>query len=679
MTKFLFLSLLSLISTLSFAGDAGRELEDYIKTNPISNLDNSIIKDVEKYSSRYINVYKRPESCPLASTKYLDILTKLEGIKLLFDNTCFKDFQDQFDAILKGARNLETDVNGSADSMGANTTNVPNVTDTITKTKINGMDINSVVGGLASIYSKNTCKIDNKSFFQKASDIITDVSSFGAMAPGNNGLYIQASSAAISSILMFLDSLFQKQFKFEEKEYRQSFIKLNCAFYSVRTDIENNGMLDITTDDHKADFGAVSELNKLVTGKINSNDENLNNILKKVEEYKQAYLKISIGQLISIEDILNNLKVKLVPLDGSSNEIKKLRAIETLVLNYGLLKGTVEGYINSSLATLPLFDHLFLKTILPFSGILSDETEALLNISYDEFNMNYLEKVNYHLDRIIKEIGNKKVNLANKFEETTMIGPVSLASYMKDLVVKKEEFKNSITKVSESLAFMEEKLGRITGNRDFNSRDDGYETVVNIIDTYNIVLEKIYGMVGYKFMKYTTNLSYDLNKDYLKKFSLFAKKYLRPSNNSLGFEIVPVGELSDSERIFACQDARPYRRMWKYSAALAEQGYDFIETNSDLFHSDVFSIYIKRPEFARNPHFITRWERLRRHHQSALYANKLINGEDVDQRIIDQLLNHKFLGEIMMKIHQSKKTAMILQDILEKYSCSNISSDVDEF
>ena len=54
---------------------------------------------------------------------------------------------------------------------------------------------------------------------------------------------------------------------------RQTFIKLNCAFYDIRRDIQNAGFLDVSTDIHHADL----KLAKEMTVKINSDLAQLNN------------------------------------------------------------------------------------------------------------------------------------------------------------------------------------------------------------------------------------------------------------------------------------------------------------------------------------------------------------------------------------------------------------------
>jgi hypothetical protein len=90
-----------------------------------------LVNKIESLKKRNPTSYKRPSSCPLQISKHLDILTKLESIKLLFENTCFSDFEDQFNAILDGARDLEDSLNKSISTAtnGETTTSVSSLSD----------------------------------------------------------------------------------------------------------------------------------------------------------------------------------------------------------------------------------------------------------------------------------------------------------------------------------------------------------------------------------------------------------------------------------------------------------------------------------------------------------------------------------------------------------------------
>lgn len=652
--------ILLLVPQLAFSLDRIRET---VKNNSIESITQEQKETVEHLEKRHLTKYQRPESCPLSSDKYMDILSKLEGIKLLFENTCFSDYQDQFDAILAGATNLQTAVNTQIEN--SETENPP---PTIETPQINGQDVTTVISGLNNLFTKNTCSIDNRSFFEKASEIVRDVTSFGSLVPGNNGLMIQGGGAATSALLLFLNELFKKSFNFKDRKYREIFIKLNCSFYDVRKEIELSGFMDIPTDEHQQNSARAKELITSIEKRLEANKNGFEKITNVIEEEFQKELATNHSLIVELNKTLLNAK-DITHRKLTAGELP----LETQKLNFiydlGHLAQTLISQYREFSPQGDLLDEFFLEDLHKFVPG-NDLRGELVSMDIETFKSELQARLIFNIDRAINTLENRKNTIKENWMSNTRVGDrniSNLSNYLNEQIsnVQKEleAFKKTISQV-------DQKLDRILGNRDFTSRDEGAENIVNILDEFNIVLHKIYGKIGYQFMDFSLSTSD-------KELRRFESKYRKFSRNHLGANdtIKDPNSISQWERIRACQDAKPFRRMYKYGSSLSEQAYDFIETNAELFYGDTFSLYLRRSEDLRHPFFMTKWEKLRRHHQSAYYANRYINGLEDNEN--HHILSRKSLGELMIKSFKNKSRAKKLQEVIELYECKNISNDVE--
>ena len=202
----------------------------------------------------------------------------------------------------------------------------------------------------------------------------------------------------------------------------------------------------------------------------------------------------------------------------------------------------------------------------------------------------------------------------------------------------------------------------------FTSTDDGSENIVTILSDYDEIVNQIYGKFGYKFLQYTAKKSIKVNKDFLSKYKKFEDNHLNIKNkNAL---IYDVSELKPLRRMFACQDAMPYRRRWKFAESLAQQGYDFVATNADLFHADINRVFLGRSGDRFGLHnLLSKHEKIQQHHKSAIFAHKLITGKPVKPKYVKKYIRKKYLGKAMLNVQNSKPKAEVIQELIERYDC----------
>ena len=220
----------------------------------------------------------------------------------------------------------------------------------------------------------------------------------------------------------------------------------------------------------------------------------------------------------------------------------------------------------------------------------------------------------------------------------------------------------------------QKRLSSALGESDFSSSDDGSENVVNILSQYEDIASQIYGKWGHEFMDYTTQNSLKKNEDFQSKFDKFARNHLDKvvmDNGQIEYFVKHPSELSELRIMYACQDAMPFRRVYKYADGLIQQGYDFIETNKRLFHADV-----PRGLFGIRSSFRI----LQMHHKSSIFAKKILVGQDISRDQFERYIEgsygrkkKKFLGAVMLDVDNSRKKAGVLQKLIEVYQCDKVT------
>src|SRR5690606_35563220 len=118
------------------------------------------------------------------------------------------------------------------------------------------------------------------------------------------GLIISGGGLAVASILNLIHSLFDKRFNFEVAADRQSFIKLNCAFYDIRRDIENSGFMDVVTQTHYDDAKALEPLMAQLDTLAKTISEQQSAFEDAVTKARETYLAQTLGDTQSLQKSL---------------------------------------------------------------------------------------------------------------------------------------------------------------------------------------------------------------------------------------------------------------------------------------------------------------------------------------------------------------------------------------
>jgi hypothetical protein len=659
------LSMRILLSYLLFLGLLTNQASAF--EGAITAIDSIKQDRIDYLLNRHKPTSVRPKSCPMQSNKHKDILGKIENIKNLFKDNCTNADPARLDELLSGATSIQTEI----DSAGGQSSSIP--------TEVNGQAISSVVNNINGILTTGQCKFKDGSFLENTADVITSFSQMGLLVPNSNGLVISAGGLALSSILRIMHNLFTPLFDFTKTSERQTFIKLNCSFYDIRRDIEASGFMDVSSDYHSKDFEEVISLTKGLEEKLKSISKSKVSILTKIQKDEAAFIKLNLGNLASLSKLIAKAKLivaaKVEDNVGVPANTKKLQVIQELTLIKNDLSKLLSAYTESGMSKIPPMDMMLKEELkkLDFTGVNLEGYMALVKEDVQTFNQGFRANLLFHFNRIAVDINSSGSLLKDKFNNETLIDGLKVAAYIKALELKVSTLTNSIGGTHKKLKVIELRLGRITKDNSYTSSDDGEDNIVSILSSYNEITEQVYGEWGEKFLRYTTESSYQKNKLFEEKFASFARNHLIEKEGAL--EVPLENEISELRTLYACQDAEPFRRAWKLANGLSQNGYDFLATNKDLFHSDtaeslMSGVHLKRSDF----------ERIQFHYKSAMFAKKLMSGDPVNPKDKDKYLKkrggHKrYLGMVMLEINRSKSKAILLQELIERYNCPKVTTE----
>ncbi|MCO4792606.1 MAG: hypothetical protein KC493_02750 [Bacteriovoracaceae bacterium] len=673
----------SLLSPALFAADS-IDLSQIEAKLPVTGMSSDSQTSIDALFSSYKPYREKPKACPLESNNHKEILSKIENIRNLFKDNCMDQDQARLDALLTGAQDIQTSLNDmgvAADDNDTVNSLVNGDIPTGDGSSVSGTQIASVFNNINNIFLNGKCKLNKGSFLEQTADIIQSFAQMGLLVPNSNGLVIAGGGLALSSILKAIDSIFSDRFNFEEIKDRQTFIKLNCAFYDLRQDIQNAGLMDVGTDQHDEDLKKVKDLVKKVEAKIKAVTTNKTNIEKSIEKAKGEHIEKTLDGLAplegSLKKALSSVQAPVADTNGVPATTIKLKTINSLARLYMTMKVQLESYFDSGLNSIPIMDNMLKQELSKLDfAVNSYQFETLIKMDVKEFNSTFRANLLFHFERVLGDISASRDVITKKWMKETLIHGKDIATYLKDMTKRVSETQKKLTASQKSLTVTGTRLSRALGEADFSSSDDGSENVVNILSQYEDIASQVYGKWGYEFMDYTTQTAVKKDKDFKKKFKKFADNHLDRvvlDNGRTEYLVRHPSELSELRIMFACQDAMPFRRVYKYADGLVQQGYDFIETNKRLFHADVPNgLFGIRSKFRL----------LQMHHKSSIYAKKLIAGSAVTPSQYERYIEghygtkrKKYLGAVMIGVNNSRAKAGVLQKLIEAYQCDKVTME----
>lgn len=629
---------------------------------------------------KYSNNYERPKSCPMESKKFSDLIAKTNEIKDVLKGNCLKKDSDKMTEVLDSIKGIQEELKnqtilngtsggaalttllGETATAASATTTTPATATTVNS--INGLKYSALFSNITTMFKKNQCSMEDGRVLEMTADLIYDSTQIGVLAGNKLGLVVAGSGFLISSALRLIDLIIKQRFNFEKSTDRQTFVKLNCAFYEIRRELDAQGALDIENNTSREDFRDVKVINEILTLELKKLDEEKVNTAKSNVEIESETFKNNIGDVSELKKTFIKIQKYLQPgVNASSDlpsETQKLLMISQLAQDYDLVVAQVHLYKALHISSIPMLDDLFLNELNKFDPLNTSGFLESLNISAKDFNDSYRAKILFHIVRIQNDILKKEQTLADKSSKA------------------KNEFATALDKKKESytaklieLKKIETRLGNLISPKEYSGLDDGSENMVTILDNHKKISAQLYGEWGDKFLKFSTYKSYEEVKEFNERVGLFETKYSEALRNNQA----PMN--------YICQDAQKIRLLFKNADSLVQEGFDFVATNKDIIHSDVKNYYNGNINEETNRGSLGSVEKVQRHYKSAILALKAIKGETIPNEDIEKYLSKPwvgsyYIGKSMIEVFNAKTKAKNIQDIYEKLSCQkNLVSDLD--
>jgi hypothetical protein len=653
-----------------------------------------VIKEIKELNSRNIVLKTRPKFCPLNSTRNDVILGSVKNIEAIFKDDCLDNMQGTLDQVLTGADDIQSSINDlrtsngeeELDSSGAVSDTLAPVTDVTGD--LSGQQMASLVNGLNTLFSKNKCSnLDDTSFLENSANIIQNFSQFGLYSPSPTGVTVAYGGLVAGSILKFINNLFEGRFDFEKDEDRMTFIKLNCSFYDVRIKMQEAGIIDISTDQHYKDIARVNALIKVLNDIKSNTSKNSESVIKELENIKKEQLDV-----VNAEDIkfLTKIKAALVQIEnqpGFPVEAQRDSLLDLLTQNYSELVNSLSSYIQPETGMRNSRQNRRLAKMISSLDEVnhSSEVQELEDAKLADLN-NYIANLNFHLNRVLVDIDNKKSSLEKNINDMkislNLENPVTM-SFGEILKNSKEgNFKKvngEVSKLLTELNLLKLRLDSITGKKEFSSQDGGDGADLRILEANDKIVNYLYGDYGKDFVEHMRKKSKKVNDLFKKNFEKFADKNLDVVDGK--YRIKPEESLTDDQIDKACVSAKTLRGTWKYGQKWAEMGYDFLSTNKDIFGETGSYLSNDRDKIFDNS-------------QGAILARRIItamnltkkakiqkdskevfvtwNGKKLTISDAVELLKDDFkytMGKSMLDIHKTRAYNGLLQYMYGAYRC----------
>jgi hypothetical protein len=619
----LLLSLLMLLSTLSYADELDVVRGKYIETQ-------KLVADINQQINAK-SPYERPKSCPLKAVRFQNLLDKIITVKNSFQAECKSKNQAVIDKVNSSTDQLNTLISSTNGNEN---------------TVYNNQNLSTAISGISTLASKEECfyNIKENGALPILSDIILSVSQLGMLVPSANGLVLAAGGALFSSVLTVINQVLKNRLNWEEEEERQVFTKFNCSFYEVRKDLSDSGLLSIPTEKLKERLSLnVNQLENIShqLDTLKSEKEDLESLL---ESSLKEHLFADFGHSNQSTLEIAMKWIELLNSEDGLTELSKRRILGDMVLSS-------EDFL-ASLAQTTLSDRneLFKNDMLNIFEVLirtPQNINQLMSMKLSDFSI-LQQEFQYYIEILIKDlINNKEEVITNWTELDSQFGDLTngeaqyqlddLYSELEAKVVNLKNYFENLVKVSKNLL----------GIKDFSDEDEGSGIKLDILLNYQSVKELIYGKVGHSFFKYLLNEGQVSRRYFYKSVQKFS--------------------VNDPDRVQTCRNALKLSEEWIKTKTYAEEANDFLNTNYGLFHD-----YVKKYKYFMFIPTGKSFERKIKTQVSSLNALKNFNLNKNISKKERKLLKRKTIGRLILNLSSDKAQSEMIQDYVKENRCENM-------
>lgn len=586
----------------------------------------------------------RPESCPLRSQSYQQIMEQIRTVRNSLSVSCEEAASAQVAELDNNIGEISTVVNDNSTSLDT--------------TAGQTAQIGNAFSTLSSIATNSECfyDINRRGLFPVLADVILNVSQMGLLLARGDSLSYATTGLLVGTTLKVLISIFRRDYDFSDASERRSFLNLNCAFFDVRQSIEESGLL-------LTDSPLISQELEQAQERLPSLEEQRDNAVKQLETYQeQKENEIQMAILADLGETLVQFKQKMAEFSTAvtipvTNNWEQRSFLQSVLLVAQDLK-----QVRPESLGLNFIQELDYQMFIEQLQSMEDNYLEVVGLGIDTFTAEIYYPLNFHNEWISDYLQSREDDARLAFlgslhtsgEETVEEYFDSNLEALQDAVTSTE---NAFTSTESRITVLED----IINDENFSYTDEGDNNKTEILENFQAVVDTIYGRVGKNFMDYVL----DESRENMARFSRY--------NNDFQEDFVGQEDLNSIENLQACQSANFLRTSYVYTQTFTELGHDFIMTNLGIFHSFI----AETRRVAGVPIRTTSQRRLNDHAISILLAKAILDGQDVDEDVQDEFLSSRRLsrrsfGRIMLDLQANYSSHQAVQDFYLRNNCGEI-------
>lgn len=526
MRNFLFLAVMLLQSSLIWSGTNG------------------------KYVSAY---FERPISCPLRFSNLSQLRDQVQSLTATLGNGCTQSGQQALNQLNSSVANLEGIASSWSTFQG---------TDTKAQNAQLAKNASAVLGSLNIITSNNACFYDIRSrgALPVVSDIVMSLSQLGLLIPSGAGMVVAAGGYFVGSGLKIVNELVKKKFNWNKPEERRAFLQLNCAFFDNRRVMEEMGLFNPETKEFrdqlmynlKKERHQLIKLQKEQEAAILLNEARLDGKLYSVRGAKEAGLNPLL--IRKLDELIHSLSGR--PGDHAA-KWKQLSAIQTLLPQLKEMLKDVKLEEKDMQAVRIMLNNLEL-----LGPDIAQDGRAW-GVIIDDYELRYRGPI----VAFAPQISAAMTKALSYLEADASADNKDLARKITELRVSLKESRSTAWGATQRLLSVESKINSMEGSEHqslFSENDEGKSDAVEILDYYRKLQNSILGKEGKGYLRNSLERMDDIKVGLEKQIALFDE--------------AQVGKEK-------CAAAEKVKFAWAQYRYKAQESYDFVATNLDIFRS----------------------------------------------------------------------------------------------
>ncbi|MDD9952159.1 MAG: hypothetical protein OXT67_11410 [Zetaproteobacteria bacterium] len=570
-------------------------IEDYIDTHKFRQFINSETLK-ENIVDRFHN---RPTNCPLSTNlKLAEIQDRLIQVSsALKKGRCYANNQ----TILNGFDELFQNSEGFLDPSAAGPMGgafgggfgapppgaVPGGNPTRPIAIVNPIRRRQILQVMSKVAQDTTClsNFKQKGLLPTVANLATNVGLVGSVIPSSNGMLVGAAGLTLGTSLKILSGLFEAPFDWRKNEERQQFLDINCAYFQLRRDIEYANVYDLRDEHIDAKIQQALKQQEVILNYLKELSEKQEVFMAGFQTDSTRYIKKELGEGVvefhrSMGDILNLLEKILSPetSDTEGNQLQ-VQIIDLSVKSLPTLKPFIQrgDFFKAMKSNLTIFqsNYSFVSELIEKLNANLVDFHAL---PLTDFKKNFAFPMFHYLEQIYQDV-NKIFSPALHHFWHMPRSPkqeITQASAYHQIQDAFDYWEQQLKVVAGRLELRIATLKSKDRKLEFSATDESTHASYSILEQSRQISNKINGSIGYSFLKYLRKSLAQEHQNFISHLRHFKQKYETELNSP-----TPV-----INRWF-CRDANGLRSSWDKARATREVIYDFVSTNSGIFHTDI--------------------------------------------------------------------------------------------